>query len=334
VRPGHAVALVLAGLLAGCGSVHDAPVDAGMKPTGDGGGGGSATTQVAPYYYAYGWGSPSYAFSTLVAMRSMGGPSAVSIGFVLSNGGCAVTPDIHDNLADVHAYVAAGGHVKASFGGSQGTYLEYSCASADALASALEAFVDDTGITDLDFDLEQHAMSSNAQLNALRATALERVQAERGVQVSFTLPVGPDGLLQESIDILAATLQAGVSISIVNALAMDYGDGTDLSTVPMQSTDALAVQLHGLMSTLTLEQVYRHVGVTAMIGKNDDDETLSVDDARGLVSYVQSKHLGLVSFWAIQRDQVCASAGTSVGICSQLDQHTFDFNAIFQAAAP
>jgi chitinase len=309
------------GVAGGCGEVG-ATGDAGL----DSGPGGM--TEVAPYYYAYGWGNPAYAFSSLVDMKAKGGPATVSIAFVLAGTGCNATTDIHDHLDDVRAYVAAGGHVKASFGGATGTYLEYACASAGTLAAALGRFVDDTGITDLDFDLEQHAQSSNAALNALRATALHQLQADRHVRISFTLPVAPGGLLAESVDILEAAVAAGVEIAVVNGLAMDYGNGTDLGTTPMRSIDGLAQQLHGLLPGVSLDQAYRRAGVTAMIGKNDDDETLSLDNARTLVDYAHQKQLALLAFWAIQRDQVCP-ASNDVALCSRLNTRPFEFHAIF-----
>jgi hypothetical protein len=320
----------LGALGAACGSVGGTAGDAG--PAGDATSPAGTTTEVAPYYYAYGWGNPSYAFSSLVDMKTKGGPAEVSIGFVLANAGCEVTTDLHDHLDDIRAYVAAGGHVRASFGGATGTYLESSCGSAAALAATLGRFVDDTGITDLDFDLEQHAQSSNPALNALRGTALKQLQDAKHARVSFTLPVAPSGLLQESIDILQAAVSAGVELSIVNSLAMDYGDGTDLHATPIKSVEAVAQQLHVVLPSLSSDAVYRHLGVTAMIGKNDDNETLSTDDAQALVDYVRQKRLGLVAFWAIQRDQVCP-ANATLGLCSQLDTRTFEFNTIFETAA-
>lgn len=298
---------------------------------GGGGGGGTGTTEFAPYFYTWGWGSSAYAFSSLADMRAKGGPAAVTIAFVLAGNGCSASADIHNNLADVRAYTAAGGHVKASFGGAAGTYLEYNCATSGALATALTQFVDDTGITDLDFDLEQGSASSNAALNQRRAAALKQVQDARHIRVAFTLPVAPSGLLQDSIDIVQAALNAGVQISFINGMTMDYGNGTNLGTVPIQSIDSLAQQIRGMLPSLSLAQAYRMVGATAMIGKNDDAETFSIANANTLIAYARQKQIGLVSFWAIQRDQVCS--GTSdLDRCSTVNSSRFQFSTIFATA--
>jgi chitinase len=326
-----ATALRLCGALAlasGCGSVAPGSdgglVDATPTP------GAPGAIEVAPYFYSWGVGSASYAFGSLAAMQAQGGPAAVSLAFVISDGSCNASGDLLAHLADVRAYRAAGGQVKASFGGASGTYLEAACATAGALAGALGRFVDDTGITDLDFDLEQGTRSSTAALNQLRGDALAQLQAARSVRISFSLPIAPAGVLPESLDILRAALAAGVRITRVNGLTMDYGNGTDLGTTPSTSIDGLAQQLRGLDPQLTLAQAYRLSGATAMIGKNDDDEVFSLDNARSLVAYAKAKQLGLLSFWAIQRDQPCGS-DNDIALCSGLNTSTFQFSEIFES---
>jgi chitinase len=252
----------------------------------------------------------------------------VTIAFVLSNGGCNTTNEIRDNLDDIKAYIKGGGHVKASFGGADGTYLENACSSAGALAKALTKFVDDTGITDLDFDLEQGSKSSNAAINKRRATALKQVQTSRNIRVAFTLPVAASGLLQESINIVKAALDAGVKVSFINGMTMDYGDGTNLGTVPIQSMDNLAKQIRTLLPSLSLAQAFRMVGATAMIGKNDDKETFSLANANAFIAHAKQKHLGLVSFWAIQRDRKCTSSN-DLDVCSRVNSSNFQFSKIF-----
>jgi len=318
---GGVVALLVTA--SGCGAVSD-PSDAGSGTQPPGG----TTTEFAPYFFSWAWGNSSYAFTSLVDMKAKGGPSSVTLAFVLSGDGCNTTTDLHAQRADIEAYVAAGGHVKASFGGASGTYLEYACATSGELAAALGRFVDDTGITDLDFDLEQHAQSSNPAINRLRAAALSQLQTDKHVRISFTLPAAPTGLLQDSLDILQAAVDAKVAISIINGMTLDYGDGTDLSTTPIRSVDGIAQQVRALYPALGIDQAYRLVGATAMIGKNDDDETFTRDDARLLIAHAQQHKLGLVSFWAIHRDQVCPP-GDSIALCSRANTATFDFSAIF-----
>jgi hypothetical protein len=325
----------------GTGGGSDGGVGVGDLATGgtdeDGGGNGSdggspglATTEYAPYFYTWGWGSSSYAFSSLAQMKQQGGPSAVTIAFVLSGGGCTVSTDIQNNLADVKAFVAAGGHLKASFGGADGTYLENACGDATSLANAISGFVDATGITDLDFDIEQGTTSSNATINAMRATALAKVQASKHIRVAFTLPVNPDGLDSLGLDVVKSALAAGVKISFVNVMTMDYGNGTNLGTTPLSSVDSTAKQLQSLIAGLSLDAAYRMVGATAMLGHNDDTEVFSLANATTLVAYAKQKKLGLVSFWAIQRDEKCPAA-VDRDLCTGVNTSAFQFHQIFDS---
>jgi chitinase len=314
------------------GAATDARGDTGAGGDADA---ASALTEVAPYFYTWGWGSNAYAFPSLAAMKQMGGPSAVTIAFVLSdNGACRATTDIQNNLTDVRAYIAAGGHVKASFGGADGTYIESACHDATSLATALSDFVTATGITDLDFDIEQGASTSNATINAMRASALKRVQTDKGIRVAFTLPVNPDGLDDLGKAIVTSAVSAGVTISFVNVMTMDYGSGqgSNLGMTAVGSADATAKQLVTLIPGLTLAAAYRKVGATPMIGHNDDGNVFSVNDAKTLAAFAKQKSLGLLAFWAIQRDERCPGA-LDLNLCSGVNAATFDFSAVFEAVA-
>jgi chitinase len=290
----------------------------------------STVIEYAPYFYTWGWGSGGYPFTSLTDMKKKGGPAAATIGFVLSGGGCKASRDIQDNLADVKSFIAAGGHLKASFGGASGSYLENACPDAASLAKALTTFVTETGITDLDFDLEHGATSSNAKINALRATALKQVQMQKGIRVAFTLPVEHNGLDSKSLDIVRSAVNAGVQISFVNIMTMDYGGGTDLGTTPIASIEATVKQLQSVISGLTTAAAYRMIGATAMLGHNDDSEVFSLANAQTLVDYAKQKKLGLVSFWAIQRDQKC-SGGVDLDRCTGVNSSTFQFHQIFDS---
>jgi chitinase len=65
-----------------------------------------------------------------------------------------------------------------------------------------------------------------------------------------------------------------------------------------------------------------------MIGKNDDAEIFSLDDAKNVAAFAGRNHVGLVSFWSIDRDQ----PGTDYNVSSTVQSKPFEFNAIFQAS--
>ena len=289
----------------------------------------------APYFPTWVWGGSGYAFTSLVDLHQKSGVSEVTLAFVLSGGGCTADQGIEQNLADVKAFVAAGGHVKASFGGADGTYVESQCAAAADLATAIEGFVDATGITDLDFDIEQDPVLTDT-VNAMRGAALKIVQDAKHIQVAFTLAANPHqsggggGLTSQGISVVKHAVDAGVKVSHVNLMTMDYGDsfaGHPLAPVAIGSLEDANAELVSIVPGLTTDGAWRMLGVIPMIGKNDDTEVFSLDDAKTLAAFATQNRLGLVSFCSIDRDQVCPG-GADYNTCSTVDSQNFAFHAI------
>jgi len=322
---------------------HDAGVtprsDSGATSSGDSGSSPdsappspSAGIDYAPYFPTWVWGGSGYAFTGLADLQSKAGLNEVTIAFVLSNGGCDTTEDIEQNMSDVTAFIAAGGHVKASFGGADGDYVESKCSSASALATAIESFVDATGITDLDFDIEQDPMETDA-VNAMRGAALKMVQDAKGIKVAFTLPANPSpggGLTDEGKSVVSHALSAGVTISHVNFMTMDYGDsygGSPLAPVVEGTLTDGQAQIMSLVPGISADDAWAMVGVIPMIGKNDDAEIFSLADATSLVGFATTHKLGLVSFWSIDRDQ----PGSDYNNASTVESTDFAFDHILQA---
>ena len=287
----------------------------------------------APYFPTWVWGGSGYAFSGLADLQSQSGLNEVTIAFVLSNGGCNTTQDIEQNMGDVKAFLAAGGRLKASFGGADGNYVESQCSDASSLASALSDFVDATGITDLDFDIEQDPMETDS-VNAMRGAALKMVQDSKGIKVAFTLPANPSpggGLTGEGISVVSHAISAGVTVSHVNFMTMDYGDsfgGSPLAPIVIGTLNDGQGQIKSLVSGISDADAWGMVGVIPMIGKNDDSEVFSLDDAKNVAAFAVQNKIGLVSFWSIDRDQ----PGSDYNMASTVESTNYAFNAIFQGA--
>ncbi len=310
------------GTHADSGSTTQDPDSSTMPPP-------AAGIDYAPYFPTWVWGSGGYAFTGLADLQTKAGVNEVTIAFVLSNGGCNTTQDIEQNMDDVNAFIAAGGHLKASFGGADGDYVESKCSSAAALATAIEGFVDSTGITDLDFDIEQDPNETDT-VNEMRGQALKMVQDSKGIKVAFTLPANPSpggGLTDEGKSVVSHALSAGVTVSHVNFMTMDYGDnygGSPLAPVVEGTLNDGQAQIMSLVSGISSADAWAMVGVIPMIGKNDDSEVFSLDDATTLAAFAKSKQLGLVSFWSIDRDQT----GSDYNNASTVESTNFAFNQI------
>ncbi len=314
----------------------------GSQPSADPVPAPAAKTEYAPYFYTWGWNNPLYPFTSLVDMKNKTGNTAGTLAFVTAPSGvCATSSAIVDHKSDVAAFLAAGGHLKASFGGATGNYLENGCTTTASLTKAIEAFVDSTGLTDLDFDVEQ-AVAMNPTVNARRSAALAAVQKSRGIKVSFTLPAVPStstvagGMTAASYAVVESALKSGVVVSHVNLMTMDYGTsystGRKMGELAVSTVEASAAQLKVLMPSLTDAQIYATLGATPMIGQNDiPTEIFTLDDAKVLVAFAKAKNLGLVSVWALQRDVPCAGT-VNPAICSGAQTAPFQFNAIFSTA--
>lgn len=320
-----------AGLQGGLADAELGPLDA--EPS-------TRALEFSPYFYTWAWDSPGYAVSSLVGMMEKTGIKAATLGFVVSEkGACDASREIQAHLDDVGAFVASGGHVKVSFGGFDELYLEEACADATSLASAIGAFLDETGFTDLDFDIEK-SDAMTEEINARRNAALVALQAKRKLRVSFTLAsyprskIGePGGVRPASFAVLRSAVAAGVVVTHVNLLTMDFGaaysSGRLMGPLAISALTDAADQLKGLYPGLDEAGAFRMLGATPMIGQNDKPtEIFTVDDVATLVDFTRARGLGLLSFWAIQRDSdTCTLSG--LYSCSQAQSEPFEFSKAF-----
>ena len=149
--------------------------------------------------------------------------------------GC--TPDWEDGgyslgtfNSQISALQAAGGNVIISFGGAGATELAQTCTNVSQLTAAYQNVVNTTGVTRLDFDIEDSDLADTAA-TSLRDQALAALQAQDpAVQVDFTLGVSPQGLPTgngSEYAVLQDAKAKGVKVSVVNIMTMDFGDGTN-----------------------------------------------------------------------------------------------------------
>ncbi|KOU66465.1 sugar hydrolase [Streptomyces sp. MMG1533] len=275
----------------------------------------------------------------LVASAGATGVKHYNLAFVTDGGGCTpkwggVTDLASDAVAaQIGALRAEGGDVRVSFGGAAGSELATACSSADALATAYGKVVDAYGLTKVDFDVEGGALPNTAA-NTRRAQAVAKLQEQHpGLDVSFTLPVMPEGLTQDGVNLLADAKENGVAVTTVNIMAMDYGPAYsgDMGTYAEQAATATQAQIKGVLG-LSEGAAWKAVAVTPMIGVNDvTSEIFKVDDATQLVAFAKAKGLGGLSMWSGTRDKQCAGGakGYADATCSSIIQDEFAFSKAF-----
>ncbi|MEU2055193.1 glycoside hydrolase family 18 protein [Streptomyces bungoensis] len=298
--------------------------------------GTTASAGFAPYV-----DTSLYPAFDLLAAADATGVKNYNLAFVTDGGGCTpkwggVTDLTGDGVAaQIGSLRAKGGDVRVSFGGASGSELATTCSSADALAAAYGKAVDAFKLTKVDFDVEGGALPDTAA-NTRRAQAVAKLQQQHpGLDVSFTLPVMPEGLTQDGVNLLADAKSNGVRIGAVNIMAMDYGPAYngDMGTYAEQAATATQAQVKSVLG-LSDSAAWKTVAVTPMIGVNDvSSEVFKVDDATQLVDFARSKGLGGLSMWSATRDKACAGGTkpTADATCSSIAQDPNAFSKAFGA---
>ena len=272
---------------------------------------------------------------SLVSTAQATGVKQFNLGFVVAGAsGCTpewggVTAVGADPVASqIGALRAIGGDVRISFGGEAGSELAITCTSAAQLEAAYQQVISAYDVNKIDFDVEGAAVDNTAA-NVRRAQALAALQArDPGLQVSFTLPVLPSGLTSDGDAVLTGAVAAGVKISAVNVMAMDYGDGAapnpsgQMGTFAIDAATATDAQVASAMG-ISDAAAWSKVAVTPMIGVNDtSDEVFTVANAQQLAAFAASKHLAWLSMWSAARDTECpgGAQGFAQPTCSSVVQ--------------
>ena len=278
----------------------------------------------APYVDMAAWPPPN-----LANIAQQQGVSLLTLAFIQSNasgqaawGGYAnLTPGSSDDQAkaidaSIAAFKAAGGDVMISFGGENGTSLAQYYAqhgkSAQELANAYGAVVDAYGLHRIDFDIEGAATEDPASI-ALNAQALKILQTARpDLEIWYTLPVLPTGLVNSGINVVEQALKAGVKLDGINVMAMNFGASVAPTTGPnaktmgaysIDSAQSTFNQMTTLFNKYSQNFGWNQLGVTPMIGVNyTQGEVFTVADAQALEDFARTKGIGMLSMWSIQRD--------------------------------
>ncbi len=273
---------------------------------------------------------------SLVSTAQATGVKQFNLAFVVAGGSGGCTPEwggvtavgSDPVAAQIGALRAIGGDVRISFGGQAGSELAVTCTSVSQLQAAYQQVISAYGVNKIDFDIEGAAVDNTAA-NARRDQAIAALQAQdAGLQVSLTLPVLPSGLTADGDAVLTGAVQAGVKISAVNVMAMDYGDGAAPNPSGQMGTfaiDAATATDGQVASALGISDAaaWSKVAVTPMIGVNDtSDEVFTVANAQQLAAFAAGKHLAWLSMWSAARDTECpgGAQGFAQPTCSSLVQ--------------
>jgi len=288
----------------------------------------ASTAGFAPYV-----DTTEYPPYNLVSTARQTGVKQFNLAFIVSGGGCTPewggTTAIGDNpvAVQIGALRAIGGDVRISFGGQAGDELALTCATAAQLEAAYQQVISAYDVHEADFDIEGAALANTAA-NTLRDQALAALQQQDNLQISFTVPVIPSGLDSGTVAMLAGAVQAGVRISAVDIMTMDYGDGAApdpggmMGSYAIDAATAADAQVASVLG-ISAGAAWSKIAVTPMIGVNDvTDEVFTLANARQLEAFAASKHLAWLSMWSATRDTGCSGGGQMAAqpMCSSIAQ--------------
>jgi hypothetical protein len=221
-----------------------------------------------------------------------------------------------------------------SSGGADGYSIAGTCTNQSTINSSLQKIITTYGAKALDFDIEGAAVADTAAATRLY-TAMKTLKASNpGLVFSITIPVTPTGMDNYGVGLVQAAHQAGVKIDVVNLMAMDYyaGTGQEMGTAAINAAKGALAQMKSIDSSYG----YGNVGLTPMIGVNDDGSTFTLADASKVESFAAANHLGRLSFWSLTRDVSCGgSAAQAVArpasspTCSGVSQSQLAFTSTF-----
>jgi Glycosyl hydrolases family 18 len=290
---------------------------------------------------------------SIPSLASQSGTHYFNLGFLqaASAGSCTLTWD-GSQSADSPSYQSEigqlkqqGGNVALTFGGQSagdnGTEIADSCSSVSALAADYEAVINTYHVSRLDMDVELNALNDSAGIDR-RNKALAMTQtwaASHGypLQIQYTLPVQPSGLQPNALAVLQSAVQAGVKVSLVNLMAFDYYDlpgGVDMGSAATEAATSVNGQLASLYPKESREERYAMEGITFLPGIDDNPsktEVTQLSNARQILSFARDHSLGLLSIWAIQRDNGGCPGSVDSNTCSGISQDSWAFSHLVES---
>jgi hypothetical protein len=303
---------------------------------------GGGTTHLpgiaAPFVDVGAWPTPN-----LTQIAETTGLRDFSMGFITNGSGCqatwfnAYTMSQGFEAADIASLRGIGGDVKPSFGGEAGTELAQACTNVTALTAQYQSVIDAYGLTQIDFDIEGAAVADPASVDR-RSQAMAALQSAakangRQLAVTLTLPVLPSGLTSDGLNVVKSAISHGATVGTVNLMAMDYGDTEapnptgKMGTYAIQAAQSVHNQLVTLYPSKTDAQIWNMVGLTPMIGQNDNpSEVFTQSDMRQVLTFAGQQHLGELAFWDVTRDGNACTG--SLSTCTDITQTPYEFSKI------
>ncbi|GAA3283782.1 chitinase [Paenarthrobacter aurescens] len=241
-----------------------------------------------------------------------------------------------------------GGEIAVSFGGLSNKELATACTDEVRLQEAYSSVVSRYHLNTIDLDIEGSALADKSALErqskAIAALQKARQADGKSLSVWLTLPVAPAGLTADGTAAVEQMLAAGVDLAGVNIMTMDFGESRVAGQSMLQASTAAAEATHAQLGdaysaaqqSLGAQTLWRKIGLTPMIGQNDIvADVFTMADAQGLHDFAQSKGVGRMSMWSLNRDAECGPNYPTLTVvsdaCSGVPQGASRFSDVLGA---
>jgi len=206
----------------------------------------------------------------------------------------------HDQITAIRQ---RGGDVIMSFGGEAGKELANIIDDPAQLEAAYQKVIDQYQFTWLDFDVEGNNLDQGRLDSERRNTVLADLQKKNpGLIISYTLPVDPDGISDESVALLTDAVKKGVKVHSANLMVMFFGNkfvghGKTEGQLGIDSANKAHEQLQSIDPSI-------QVGLCPCLGQNGSNkEVFTLDDAKTLKAFAdQTPWVCSLHYWSINDD--------------------------------
>jgi hypothetical protein len=242
-----------------------------------------------------------YTLAFIIARQQGRGKDATYLKEPSWDGRFPMEQDVYKEQID--AIRKRGGDVIMSFGGEGGKEMANAIDDPAQLEAAYQSVIDRYKFTWLDFDIEGNNLDHGKLDSERRNTALASLQKKNpGLIISYTLPVDPDGLSEESCALLTDAKAKGVKVDSVDIMVMFFGkkfinQGKSEGQLGIESALKAREQLQKIDPAM-------EVGLCPCLGRNGSkDEVFTLDDAKTLMAFAaETPWVSSLHYWSINDD--------------------------------
>lgn len=184
-----------------------------------------------------------------------------------------------------------------------------------------------TGATTVTSDIEG-GLLADVNARQVRNNVMKRLKTDYpNMKFGLTLPTLTNGLDYLGMNIVKNVIDTDTPLDYVNIMSFDFNSKDSLNGIT-NSAVGLFSQLKSFFPTKTDSQIYAMMGITMMIGSDDQSMITDIDTFRKICQWAEDRKIYMISYWALQRDQVNTKNINDLSVYSMQNKSDYEyFNA-------